>query len=145
MLNQEYTYYVFKTFIAGLPSIPGILGLIVLFLSVLVFLRLVKLPNSKLLSLLSLALAIALLTTAFYGGIYEFDEKPETLAVYEPADNEGECGKVWTNWHKGGYGIGNRCPMQCYRNITLRKQLRMSGFPPWPEYRRELQCALLEE
>jgi hypothetical protein len=145
MLNQEYSYYLLRIFLSGLPSLPGLLGIIALLGAIALYYKLIS-PSRRLLFLwLSFSMALIMLTTAFYSAVYEFDEQPEKLAIYDPADNEGRCGTVWTNWMKGGYGMGDPCPVGCYRGFTLRKQLTMTGFPPWPEYRRQLQCAVIEE
>ncbi|MGI9317605.1 MAG: hypothetical protein ACR2QW_09760, partial [bacterium] len=115
MLNQEYSYYLLKTFLAGLPTIPGVLGLLTLVICMALLLKLFNPERRTLFLWTGLTLSVALLTIAFYSAVFEFDENPDSLSVYNPADNEGECGTIWTNWIRGGYGIGSRCPKGCYR------------------------------
>jgi hypothetical protein len=145
MTNQEYSYQVLTTFLSGLPSLYGVLGIITLLVTAVLFFKVIEIQRHSLALLVSLCLTLIFFTTAFYTGVYEFDENPASLAVYDPTQNEGQCGTAWTRWMKSGYGMGNDCPAGCYRGITLRKQLSMSGFPPWPEHRWELQCLALDD
>ena len=82
----------------------------------------------------------ALFAVTLYTTTFEFEERPETLEFSGLSDGAPTCGTGWTGWAKSGYGMSNPCPKSCYRGLTLRKQLRMSGFPPWPGYRREQPC-----
>ena len=144
MLTQEYTYYIFKVLLAGLPSIPG--ALFMLFLLGAVYGLLNTVTGKGMLTFwVCLILAIAAGLTTFYTAVYEFDENPQALIAKGAPQNDEECGTAWSNWAKGGYGMGNTCPKGCYRGLTLRKQLSMSGFPPWPNYRREMQCLKYED
>jgi len=145
MLSQHYTYYLFKVLLAGLPSIFGAL-FILLILATLYILLKVSIPRKMALFWSSLILTLIAGSATFYNAVYEFDERPEMLMEAGAPAIDPECGTAWTNWIRGGYGLGgNRCPEGCYRGLTLRKQLRMSGFPPWPLYRREMQCLRFEE
>ena len=88
MLNQEYSYSLLRTFLSGLPSLPGLLGVIALLGAIALYYKLIS-PSRHLLFLwLSFSMALIMLTTAFYSAVYEFDEQPEKLAIYDPADNE---------------------------------------------------------
>jgi hypothetical protein len=142
MLTQNYAYYLLKVFIAGIPSLPGILSaffVLCAFISLAVF----KTSNPGLrpyVFWLSLLISALLAVVTLYTATFEFEEHPETLVFEGVPKGAPTCGTGWTTWAKGGYGISNACPKGCYRGLTLRKQLRMTGFPPWPRYRRELQC-----
>jgi hypothetical protein len=142
MLVQDYSYYLYKLLLGGIFSLAGML--IVLFLvGAFAALELLKTrnPRIRMPAFWSLmALAVIALVVSFYTSFYEFEEHPETLVFEGLPLGAPDCGTAWTGWIKGAYGISNPCPWGCYRGIVLRKQLRMSGFPPWPEYRRELQC-----
>ena len=147
MLAQDYAYYIYKVLLAGIPSLAGILSLIFFAAAVAAYLTLGKpKPGLRMPAFwLSLVVALALQTTAFYSAVYEYDEQPETLTETGLLDTEPACGVAWSNWAKGGYGMGNSCPSGCIRGLTLRKQLKMTGFPPWPNYRREHQCLTYEK
>jgi hypothetical protein len=142
MLVQDYSYYLYKLLLSGIFSIAGIVFVLSLLGAVyaLIFLKAGS-PRIRLLAFWSLLiLAVIVLLVSFYTSVYEFEERPETLVFAELPLGEPTCGTAWTNWIKGAYGINNPCPSGCYRGVVLRKQLRMSGLPPWPEYKRELQC-----
>jgi hypothetical protein len=145
MTNQDYIDQLLTTFLSGLPSLYGLLGIITLLVMAALSFKVIETQRHNLALMVSLGLTLFFFTTAFYTGVYEFDENPASLAVYDPTQNEGQCGKIWTRWMKSGWGMGNRCPVGCYQGITLRKQLSMSGFPPWPEHRWELQCVALDD
>ena len=59
----------------------------------------------------------------------------DTLPAGEPT-----CGVAETSWTKSGYGTGNPCEWGCLRGLVVAKRMRLSGFPPWPEYKRTMQC-----
>jgi hypothetical protein len=142
MLTQDYAYTLLKVFIAGIPTLPGILT-VLFFLGVFVSLIAFKTFKPGLrpyVFWLSLLASLLLFTVTLYTTTFEFEERPETLEFSGLPDGAPTCGTGWTGWAKSGYGMSNACPKGCYRGLTLRKQLRMSGFPPWPGYRRELQC-----
>jgi hypothetical protein len=127
--------------------LPGILTLILL-VGAIGSLSLFKKYRSEIRSYAfwsSFLLSLILGTVTLYTATFEFEEHPETLTFSGLPEGEPSCGTGWTYWTKGGYGTGNPCPKGCYRGLTLRKQMSMSGFPPWPDYRRELQCWTLEE
>jgi hypothetical protein len=142
MLTQDYTYYLFKVLEAGLLGIPGFIAILLLFAALILFLRQRATPTKLgYLSLWACLLLLMVVTSfAFYEGVYEYNEDAESLIEETFPEGSTDCGTAWTNWAKGGYGMGNPCPNNCYRGLTIRKQLSMSGFPPWPEYRREIAC-----
>ncbi|MCP4929752.1 MAG: hypothetical protein GY918_11920 [Gammaproteobacteria bacterium] len=142
MLTHDYAYYLLKVFIAGLPSLPGILTLL-LFIGALISRAVFKSFKPELRTYtfyLCLLGSAVLATITFYSAILELDERPDTLEFTGLPDGEASCGSRWTNWIKSGHGTANPCPKGCYRGLTLQKEVTMSGFPPWPEYRVELQC-----
>ena len=144
MLSQHYSYYLFNVLLAGLPSILGALFLLTL-TATLYVLFIYKSPRKILVVWSSLVITLGLGVGTFYNAVYEFEEDPQLLIDAGAPDLNEACGTAWTNWIRGGYGQGgNRCPEGCYRGLTLRKQMRMSGFPPWPLYRREMQCLAIE-
>ncbi len=142
MLIQDYNYYLTKILLDGMISMFGILSILLLIVAfvALVVMRdkgsLLRIP----VFLLMLSLAIASFINAFYSASYEFEEHPETIVFESLPAGEPNCGTAWTRWIKGAYGLSNPCPPGCFRGQVLRKQLSMSGFPPWPMYKRELQC-----
>lgn len=141
MLNQGYFYYIFKIAEAAIQSALGLLAIAILIAATIM---LFKLQRGTLLRKLSMSssilLALILFSVAFNNAIYEFDEHPETLISDLLPAGDLDCGASWTGFRDSGNGIGNFCPAGCYRGIVLRKQMRMRGIPPWPQYRREIQC-----
>ena len=138
MLIQDYSYYLIKIFISGMMSLFGILSVVLIIGAFVLF---SKVPKFKWATfLIVFVLGITSLMTAFYSATYEFDEKPETIVFESLPSGEPTCGTEWTGWIRGAYGMGNPCGAGCYRGSVLRKQMKMEGFPPWPMYKRELQC-----
>ena len=141
MLNQHYFYYVFKISEAAFLSALGLLALAMLIVAVVALSKLQRGTWLRRFSTgVSIVLAIGLFFTAFGNAVYEFDEQPETLISELLPAGEPDCGTGWSGFIRSGNGMGNPCPVGCYRGTILRKQMRMRGFPPWPEYRREMQC-----
>lgn len=142
MLIKNFLYYLSVILLAGLESAIGMVAIILITGAVIVLMlpaaRHLKLRTPAVWALLTSG--ILCMTVAFYTAVYEFDEHPEILAIDSLPDGEPDCGTATTSWTKAAYGIGNPCPQGCYRGLVLRKELRLTGFPPWPEYRRELQC-----
>ncbi|MGI9309439.1 MAG: hypothetical protein ACR2P6_09265 [Gammaproteobacteria bacterium] len=140
VLVYDYYFYLSMIGLAGLGSLPGLLSIALLLAAVAAFMRL---PQRRGLVVWSLTIvSLGLFAVAFSNAIYEFDEGPETLdavALGLP-DGEPDCGAAWTAWLEAGWGLGNPCPKGCYRGLTISKQMRMKGLPPFPFYRRELQC-----
>ena len=142
MLIQNFYYYLSVILIAGLWSAIGIAAILLISASIAVLLvpgmstSRVRLPTFWTL----ISAGLVCVGIAFYTSVYEFDEHPETLVIDSLPPGEPNCGTATTHWTKAAYGIGNPCPSGCYRGLTLKKELRLTGFPPWPEYRRELQC-----
>jgi len=140
MLTQHYFYYVWKILSAGMLSLPGLLSILLLIAAIVCGMRLAHESRVRLPALWLLLVGSAgMFLLAFNGGIYSFDEKPETLEI-AALQGEPTCGTAWSGWIRGGYGMGNPCPQGCYRGKILNKQMRMRGLPPWPEQRREMQC-----
>ena len=142
MLLKNYFFYFSNVFYAGMFSIWGGLALLLLTALLAVFF----LPalraaayRARLLQLLTVGSLITL-GFAFYTGEYEFPEDAASLHFASLPAGEPTCGTAEHGWTKAGYGMGNPCPAGCYRGLTLRKKMRLTGFPPWPEYKRELQC-----
>lgn len=142
MLIQDYFYYFNQIASAALRTLPGIAAVVLLLLAIilLIFYR----PGPGLRRFLPAAvagvIALGVFAVSFYGAIYEYDVPDErALQMRENADDE-ECGRAWTVWISSGIGLSNPCEKGCYRGITTRQQMRMVGFPPWPENRREFQC-----
>jgi hypothetical protein len=146
MLTQHYNYYIGQLLIAALTSVQGIIALLFLAGGIWALFALrTKRPGLRLpVFWLCLVASVGLITNGFYSSIYEFDEDPQSLIDTGKLTDDADCGPAWTNWAKGGYGMGNPCPAGCYRALTLRKQMQMSGFPPFPNYRREVQCLRAE-
>jgi hypothetical protein len=140
MLIQDYTYYVFNLLATGAVTPVGLLSLALLVGSVvsLFALRGNHMRSAAFWGLL--LVGIACLMTSFYTAVYEFDERPETLTFDSLPAGEPDCGTAWSGWIRTGFGLPNSCPEDCYRGLVLRKQMRMTGFPPWPKYNRESQC-----
>lgn len=141
MLIQHYAYYLWKITSAGLLSLPGILSILLLITAVAALRVLSRggLLRTAVFWLLLIA-AVASFVVAFNNAVYDFDEDPDSLVIPGLPAGEPDCGEVWSGWIRGGYGMGNPCPKGCYRGKVVSKQMRMRGLPPWPEYRRELQC-----
>jgi hypothetical protein len=141
MLINHYSFYVLKLLQAGLLSPLGLLSVALFIAAIASRLLLKQKPLLRAMGFwVLLIVSLGLQGTAFYTAIYEFDEQPETLVFETLPQGEPDCGTAWTTWLKAGYGINNPCPKGCYRGLVARKQLGMSGFPPWPNYRREMQC-----
>lgn len=142
MLLKNFWAYFVAIFVEGLGSGAGMLGLaLVIFALVLVFAPVARDARFRGLGIQALVIAgLALLTVAFYGAEYTFDEQPGSLAFENLPEGEPTCGTAETPWTKAAYGIGNPCEWGCYRGLVITKKMRLSGFPPWPEYKRELQC-----
>jgi|GEM_PF-2073858 len=141
MLINHYSFYIMKLLQAGLLSPLGMLSLALLLAAVTSRFLIKQKSVVRTLAFWSLlVISIGLQGSAFYTAVYEFDEQPETLVFETLPQGEPNCGTAWTSWLKAGYGISNPCPQGCYRGLVVRKQLGVSGFPPWPNYRREMQC-----
>jgi len=142
MLIKNYDYFLMALLKSGMLSPIGLLS-ILLFIAAVGSLIWFKPSHPKLRAPAFwglLLVSISCQVVAFYTAVYEFDEHPETLVFAALPEGEPDCGTAWTNWLRAGYGISNPCPRGCYRGLVLRKQLAMNGFPPWPTYKRELQC-----
>jgi hypothetical protein len=141
MLNQHYFYYVFKIAEAALQSALGLLAVALLIVAVVALFKLQRGTRLRNWSAgVSIVLAVGVFSMAFGNAVYEFDEHPETLISELLPAGEPDCGTGWSGFIRSGNGMGNPCPAGCYRGNILRKQMRMRGLPPWPEYRREMQC-----
>jgi hypothetical protein len=138
MLIQDYSYYLIRILADGMMSLFGVLSVVLIIGAFVLFSKVSKFKWT--IFLIVLLLGITSLMTAFYSATYEFDEKPETIVFESLPSGEPTCGTVWTGWIRGAYGISNACGTGCYRGNVLRKQMKMEGFPPWPMYKREMQC-----
>jgi hypothetical protein len=91
--------------------------------------------------LLLIVVAAAVFLLGFYSIEYEFDVSLERIEQAKTSPDDKDCGSAWTGWYATGLGYVNKCPKGCYRGITLRQTMKMSGiFPPWPVTNRELKC-----
>ncbi len=141
MLNQHYFYYVFKIAEAAVQTALGLLAVALLIAAVIALFKLQQGTRLRTLSVaVPMVIALILFSIAFSNAVYEFDEHPETLVSELLPAGEPDCGTGWSGFIRSGNGMGNPCPAGCYRGIILRKQMRLRGLPPWPEYRREMQC-----
>jgi hypothetical protein len=142
LLLADYTFYLQQITSSALLSLPGILSLALLIAGIICSRTLSATRTRKYWSGALIVGAMACFWFAMHNTIYEFEEHPETL-VFEslplPA-GEPDCGTTWSPWREIGYGLTNSCEFGCYRGLTLRKQMRLRGFPPWPQTRREYQC-----
>lgn len=140
MLTQNYAYYLWKIFSAGMLSPAGLFSLLLLLVAVVLLFTLDRSKRIRhVAAALLLVAAIGACASAFTGAVYTFEEDPDSLDIPALA-GEPTCGTAWTGWIRSGYGIGNPCQRGCFRGKVVNKQMRMRGLPPWPEYRRELQC-----
>jgi hypothetical protein len=138
MLIQNYSYYLFRILEDGMMSLFGVLAILLI---VGAFVAFAKLPKFQWTAFgLLLVVGTVSFFAAFYSGQYEYEEHPESIVFETLPAGEPTCGTAWTGWIRGAYGIGNPCPEGCYRGNVLRKQMKMEGFPPWPMYKRQLQC-----
>jgi len=136
---QDYTFFLALFFDAALFSIPGLIGLIIALACIAAFFFLgASQQRHRVCSVLAVC-ALGSFSFAFYSSVYEFDERPETLVFETLPAGEPSCGTRWSLWLDAGYGLTG-CSQGCYRGMILRKQMRMRGFPPSPQYRREYQC-----
>jgi hypothetical protein len=138
MLIQDYSYYLLKILSNGLMSITGFLAIFLLLGSFVAFSKLEKFRGTAFSVLLAAGLTLFLIS--FYSAVYEFEEHPEQIVFDSLPAGEPNCGTAWSGWIRGAYGLGNSCPEGCFRGNVLRKQMKMEGFPPWPMYKREIQC-----
>jgi len=140
MLIRDYSYYLYELALAALAEPLGILALLLLALAIVV-LWWFKQASWRLAASWCLLLAGAIVFgIAFSNAVYEYDEQPETYVIESLPPGEPDCGTAWSGFIESGQGYGNPCPKGCFRGKVLRKQLRMRGIPPWPQYRREMQC-----
>jgi hypothetical protein len=140
MLLQDYAFYLQQIVGAALLSLPGILSIVFLAAAIGCVYMLNASRVRKYGSLLLISAAIGSFWFAFHNTIYEFDEHPETLVFNALPAGAPDCGTAWSPWIDVGYGLTNSCTNGCYRGLILRKQMRLRGFPPWPQNRREYQC-----
>lgn len=141
MLINDYTYFLLKIIGAGLLSAAGIASLVLLLSAILWVSVLGKTRAFRFSIFWTLALlACIAFGFAFTGAVYVYDERPETLVIESLPEGEPSCGVAQSGWIRSGYGMGNPCPRGCYRGKILGKEMRMRGFPPWPQYRRQMQC-----
>lgn len=143
MLINNYSEYVWIIFLSGLQSPVGIAGitLIVIALAAQLLPAIIKASLRRPVLWMLWLSGFFCLITSFYNGVYIFNEDPESL-IAEFSLNMTVCDTAKTSWLKAGYGFANPCINEgCRkRGLTLRKEMRMTGFPPWPEYRTEFQC-----
>lgn len=139
MLHTDYSYFLFRILGASLLSLQGSIAVVLLLAALLIW-------RGRLLTRWrgaatggALLLAGGCFVLAFVNSVYTYDERPDTLVIPELAGTP-TCGTAVSGWIRDGYGMGNPCPPGCFRGKVLMKQMRMRGLPPWPEYRRELQC-----
>ncbi|MGI9308064.1 MAG: hypothetical protein ACR2P6_02305 [Gammaproteobacteria bacterium] len=85
-------------------------------------------------------LALVLSTVGFYTAIYDVEQEADFLQIAKEYPDDKDCGSAWTHWFPAGSGLVNPCKKGCYRGTTLRQQIKMVNFPPWPVTRREIQC-----
>ena len=141
MFSQNYSYYVFKIASAGLISLAGVLSIICLIAAVLILFRMSSASRARLPLFSSMILAaLVLFAFGFNGATYRFDERPETLVIESLPSGKPDCGTAWSAFITSGFGMGNPCKKGCYRGRVINKEMRMRGFPPMPQYRRELEC-----
>lgn len=141
MLTQNYTFYVQKMLGEAVVTWQGLLAIVVFALALVVLLWSSRAIRYRVaLFWLGVLASVALFVVASLNAVYTFDERPETLVIETLPDGEPTCGTAWAGWIRSGYGMGNPCPAGCLRGKVLNKQMRMRGFPPWPEFRREMQC-----
>jgi hypothetical protein len=141
VLLYDYYFYLSAIALEGLRSLPGLLSVAFFLGAIVAFFKAPR--NKSLIVWVLVIIAVGLFTQAFVNTTYEFDEQPETLdaAALGLPEGEPDCGTAWTGWLQANHGLGGSpCPRGCYRGLTLRKQMQMKGLPPWPHYRRELQC-----
>jgi hypothetical protein len=138
-MSHDYT----EVFASGLLTVPGVLAMVLFITSVvsLKYFRDSKVPIAG----ISFLVAVAFGCISFYSGVYVFPEDADAVATTIEQDEQFNCGTAWTGWTKSGYGIATPCPAGCYSGLTASKEMRMRGFPPWPEFRRELQCRTYED
>ncbi|MEE4186191.1 MAG: hypothetical protein V2J12_10515 [Gammaproteobacteria bacterium] len=139
MLHTDYSYFLFRIVGASLLSVPGIITVALVLAALLVWRGRVPGRWRGIAAGGALLLAGACFVLAFMNAVYTYDEQPDTLVIPELAGTP-TCGTAVSGWIRGGYGMGNPCPAGCFRGKILMKQMRMRGLPPWPEYRREMQC-----
>jgi hypothetical protein len=140
MLIHDYSYYLYQLMSGAFAEPLGILALM-LFGSAILILWLFRKTNWRSRAFwLLLLISVVTYGLSFRNTIYEYDERPETLVIDSLPPGEPDCGTAWTGFIRSGQGYGNPCPQGCFRGKVLRKQLRMRGIPPWPEYKREMQC-----
>ena len=140
MLNNDYSYFLFRIVGAGALSLPGMVSMALLLAAVVIAVRHTwgrwRLPAAG----AALVLAAGCFSLAFLNAVYTYDEQPDSLVIPSLPPGEPTCGTAVSGWIRGSYGMGNPCPPGCYRGKILTKQMRMRGLPPWPQYRREMQC-----
>jgi len=137
VLHTDYSYFLFRILGASVLSLPGVLSIVLLVAALLLWRS--HAPWARPAAAGALLLATGCFVLAFTSSVYTYDEQPDMLVIPELAGTP-TCGTAVSGWIRGGYGMGNPCPAGCFRGKVLMKQLRMRGLPPWPEYRRELQC-----
>jgi hypothetical protein len=142
MLVKDYTYYLWQFVEITLITAYGYLA-IALFIVALVARLFFSGKLQGLLRqapLLLILISAVIFITGLYSVEYEFDISLDRLEQAKNNPDDADCGSAWTDWWPTGTGLVNRCPKGCYRGITVRQKMKLTGFPPWPLTNRELQC-----
>jgi hypothetical protein len=142
VLIQNYFYYFSQIALVALQSLPGVIAVLLLVAGLVPLLKRGTGTNSAryLLAVGLMTLGIAIYFGAFYTSVYQYDQPLTRMQELKEHATDEDCGTGWTPWITSGVGLSNPCEKGCYRGMTRQQEMRMVGFPPWPENRREFQC-----
>lgn len=142
MLIQNYFYYFSQIALVALQSLPGVIAVLLLIAGLVPLLQRGMGTKSAryLLAVGLMTVGIAIFFGAFYMSVYQYDQPLTRMQELKEFATDEDCGTGWTPWITSGVGLSNPCEKGCYRGMTTQQEMRMVGFPPWPENRREFQC-----
>ena len=142
MLIQNYFYYFSQIALVALQSLPGVIAVLLLIAGlVLLFQRGMGTKSARyLLAVGLMTVGIAVFFGAFYMSVYQYDQPLTRMQELKEFATDEDCGTGRTPWITSGVGLSNPCEKGCYRGVTMQQEMRMVGFPPRPENRREFQC-----
>ena len=144
MLIQNYFYYFFQIALVALQSLSGVIAVLFLVVGLVTLLRRGTGTNTNsaryLLAVGLMTVGIAIFFAAFYTSVYQYDQSLTRMQELKEYTTDEDCGTGWTPWITSGVGLSNPCEKGCYRGLTTQQEMRMVGFPPWPENRRAFQC-----
>ncbi len=138
MLVKGYFHYLYSVIAAGWLSVPGLLAIALFLAGVVMLLR--KSSASPWIARGALVLSVVMVFVMVYTTTITIEQEYDHLQIAKEFPDDESCGTAWGTWVTAGIGLMNNCPKGCYRGATVSQEMKLSGFPPYPKVRRELQC-----